>query len=292
VGKSGAALHLAKKLNSEIISCDSMQLYKNMDIITSKPKRSEFKKVPHHLIGVISPEKEYNVTKYRVAALKESNKIIEKNKVPLFVGGTGLYMSVLIDGIFNENAHDQKVIDALYKKSEKSGSAYLHKKLKEVDPVAAGKIHPNDLRRIIRALEVFKVTGKPISQLQKQRKGLPDNYNVKIFCLNMDRNKLYKRIDERVERMFKDGLIKEAKKLLSSKLSKTASVAIGLKELRGYLEGSYDLQEAKDMMKRNTRQYAKRQLTWFRKDKRVKWVNIKDNETSAEVANRIWKKLS
>jgi tRNA dimethylallyltransferase len=165
----------------------------------------------------------------------------------------------------------------------------LHKDLQEVDPAAAYKIHPNDLKRIIRALEVFSVSGKLISQLQKQRKGLLDNYDVKIFCLNMDRNKLYKRIDERVEMMFKDGLIKEVRKLLSMKLSKTASVAIGLKELRNYLEGSYGLQEAKE---RNSRQYAKRQLTWFRKDKRMQWINIKDNETSAEVANKIWKKLS
>ena len=292
IGKTGVAIYLAKKLNSEIISCDSMQLYKGMDIITSKPNRSTLEKVPHHLIGVISPGREYNVTKYRSAALKEIIKIVKKKRVPLFVGGTGLYMSVVLDGIFNVDAQDQKFRDLFYKKAQRFGSVYLHKKLQEVDAPAACKIHPNDLKRIIRALEVFNVTGKPISQLQKQRKGLSDNYDVKIFCLNMDRGKLYKRIDERVERMFRDGLIKEAKKLLSMKLSKTASVAIGLKELKGYLEGSCDLQEAKDLMKRNTRQYAKRQLTWFRKDKRVQWINIKDNETSTEVAKRLWKKLS
>ena len=292
VGKTGTAIHLAKRLNSEIISCDSMQLYKSMDIITSKPKKNELKKVPHHLIGVISPDKEYNVTKYRSAALKKIGEIVKKKRIPLFVGGTGLYMSVLLDGIFKVDARDQKFRDRLYEGAKRFGSVYLHEKLQKVDPAAARKIHPNDLKRIIRALEVFNVTGKPISQLQKQRKGLPDNYDVKIFCLNMDRDKLYKRIDGRVEKMFKEGLIKEAKNLLGMKLSKTASVAIGLKELKGYLEGSCDLQEVKDVMKRNTRQYAKRQLTWFRRDKRVQWVNIKSNETSAEVANRIWKKLS
>ena len=211
VGKTGVAIYLAKRLGSEIISCDSMQLYKGMDIITSKPKKSELKKVPHHLIGVISPAKEYNVTKYRSVALKKAEEIVKREKVPLFVGGTGLYMSVLLDGIFKAKAQDQKLRERLYKKAQRYGSAYLHKKLREVDPAAARKIHPNDLKRIIRALEVFKVTGKPISQLQKQRKGLPYNYEVKIFCLNMDRDKLYKRIDERVEKMFKEGLVKEAK---------------------------------------------------------------------------------
>ncbi|MFA5276678.1 MAG: tRNA (adenosine(37)-N6)-dimethylallyltransferase MiaA, partial [Candidatus Omnitrophota bacterium] len=260
IGKTETGVYLAKKLNSEIISCDSIQIYKDMDIISSKPSRYLLKKIRHHLIGIFSPENEYNVSRYRLAALREIKKIIKKDKVPLFVGGTGLYMTILLDGIFNLKVKSKKERARLYRQAERFGNAYLHKKLQKVDSKAAAKIHPHDLRRIIRALEVYKAAGKPISMLQKNRQGLWNEYDVRIFCLDMERGKLYERIDARVEEMFKKGLIRETKKLLSMKLSKTASTAIGLKELEGYLEGSYDLEETKDLIKRSTRQYAKRQL--------------------------------
>ncbi|MGA2775537.1 MAG: tRNA (adenosine(37)-N6)-dimethylallyltransferase MiaA [Candidatus Omnitrophota bacterium] len=291
-GKTDTAVYLAEKLNSEIVSCDSMQIYKDMDIMTSKPVGCVLKKTRHHLIGVVSPENEYNVSKYRLDALRAIKKIIKRGKVPLFVGGTGLYMTILLDGIFNLKVKSQKMRERLYKQAEKSGSAYLHKKLQKIDPDAAAKIHPNDLKRIIRALEVYEVTGKPISMLQKNRHGLWDEYGVKIFCLDMERGKLYNRIDSRVEKMFKKGLIKEAKRLLNMKLSRTASAAIGLKEVKGYLEGSYGLQETKELMKRNTRQYAKKQLTWFRKDKRIQWINVAQNDTPAKITERIWKGIN
>jgi tRNA dimethylallyltransferase len=287
-GKTETAAHLAKRLKAEIVSCDSMQVYKKMDIITSKPSKRLLEKIPHHLIGVIPAAKEYNVSRYREDALNKAKDIISRNKIPLFVGGTGLYMTALIDGIFNIKAEDKSLRIRLYRQAGKSGSPYLHKELKKVDPAAAEKIHPNDARRIIRALEVFKVAGKPISILQKVRHGLWGEYDVKIFCLNIPRNRLYDRIDKRVEKMFKEGLIKEVRRLLNMRLSRTASAAIGLKELKGYFEGSHGLDEAKNLIKRNTRQYAKRQLTWFRKDKRIKWVNIKDKETPRLVAERIW----
>lgn len=292
VGKSRAAVTLAKKIDAQIVSCDSMQVYKGMDIITSKPSQSLRRKVAHHLIGVVLPTREYNVSEYRKAAHKKVEEIIKKQKTPLFVGGTGLYMSVLIDGIFKVKAENKSLRRSLYKEAGLKGSKYLHKRLAIIDPDAAAKIHPHDTKRIIRALEVFSCTNKPISQLQKQRKGLSEKYDVKIFCLNMPRSSLYQRIEERVNMMFSDGLVSEAKRLLKLRLSKTASCAIGIRELEGYFDGLYDLEEAKRLIKRSTRQYAKRQLTWFRKDKRIEWINIEDKEKPEQIVERIMQYLA
>ena len=282
VGKTETAVLLAKKLNAEIISCDSMQIYKGMDIITSKPSKTLRRKIPHHLIDVLSAGKEYNVSKYRKDAVKIIKDIFSRRKIPLFVGGAGLYMSVLIDGIFETKAQDKNLREKLYKQSQLNANDYLYNRLKKVDLEAAVKIHPNDTKRIIRALEVFEITGKPISELQRLKKGLSENYDIVIFGLNMDREKLYIKIDERVDKMFRKGMVCEVKKLLKSKLSKTASCAIGIKELKGYFDGIYDLAAAKRLIKHNTRNYAKRQLTWFRKDKRIKWI---------EAGKDVWKEL-
>ncbi|MDD4953859.1 MAG: tRNA (adenosine(37)-N6)-dimethylallyltransferase MiaA [Candidatus Omnitrophica bacterium] len=292
VGKSEAAASLAKKINAEIISCDSMQVYKGMDIITSKPSLRLRKAVPHHLIDIVYPDAEYNVSKYRLAATKKIREIIGRGKVPIFAGGTGLYVSALVDGIFRLRTEDQKLRKRLYKQAKERGSQYLHARLKKVDPVSAAKIHPHDTKRVVRALEVFMATGKPISVLQKQKKGLTDGYEVKIFCLDMRRDLLYRRIEERVERMFERGLLVEAKRLLGSKLSRTASCAIGLKELRGYLDGAYDKEEGARLVKRNSRQYAKRQLTWFRKNKDIEWVKVGVKEKGSAIAKKILQRLS
>ena len=180
----------------------------------------------------------------------------------------------------------------LYNQLEREGSESLYRELKEVDARAAERIHPNDAKRIIRALEVFKTCGNTISFLQKQRTGLSRDYDIKIFCLNMDRDELYKRIDKRVERMFREGLLDEVRRLLRLKLSKTAAYAIGIREIKGYLEGLYDLKEAKRLIKRNTRAYAKRQLTWFRKDKRITWLDVGAKESPQSVADRILKEIN
>lgn len=291
VGKSEAAVNLARKINAEIISCDSMQIYKTMDIISSKPIAALRKKIPHHLINIVPPTKEYNVSRFRRDAIRKIKDIIKRRKTPFFVGGSGLYMSVLIDGIFNLKTQDKGRRQRLYQEAAERGSGYLYERLKRVDPEAAEKIHPNDTKRIVRALEVFESSGKPISCLQKQRKGLADKYEMKIFCLNMPRDKLYQRIDERVDKMFVRGLLKEVNKLLKLKLSMTASYAIGIKELKGYFDGLYDLEKAKALMKRNTRWYAKRQLTWFRKDNRISWVELGVTESPSSVANRLLERL-
>jgi len=291
IGKSAIAIHLAKKINAEIISCDSMQVYRWMDIVTSKPTCAQRKKVKHHLLDVVNPVKEYNVARYRKNALSICNKLFLRGKIPLFVGGTGLYYSIIIDGLFPAVPEDRQIRDRLHKQLLLKGNRYLHKNLSKVDPLSAKKIHPNDTRRIIRALEVYMKTGQPISALQKKRIGLGNEYELKIFGLNTDRQALYDKIDQRVNKMFSLGLINEVRHLLKLKLSKTANCAIGIRELKGYFNRVHSLDKAKRLIQRNSRNYAKRQLTWFRKDKRLQWINIKAKETPQAVAKRIYKLL-
>ena len=272
-GKTALAIKMARKLNAEIISCDSMQIYKGMEILSSQPKRSELKKIPHHLLAQVSPEKEFNVSRYRSLALKKIKEVHKKGKLPLFVGGSGLYMSVVIDGIFKVKAEDKKIRGKLYRQASKMGNLYLHQRLAEVDPQAASKIHPNDIKRIVRALEVFEVSGKPISELQAARVGLENKYDIKIMRLDMPRVELDQKINKRVDKMFRQGLVKEVKKLLKLKLSRTSRYAIGINEVKGYLNGLYNLKAAKELIKKNTRKYARRQMTWFRKDKRINIID-------------------
>jgi len=292
IGKSAVAISLAKKINAEIISCDSMQVYRKMDIITSKLALAQRKKVKHHLLGILDPGKEYDVAKYREDALLICAKLFSKGKIPLVVGGTGLYYSIIIDGLFPAAPRDLAIREKLNKQLALKGSAYLYKKLTKIDPQASGKIHPNDARRIIRALEVYLKTGKRISLLQRNRIGLGQEYRIKVFGLNTERKFLYDKIDQRVDKMFKLGLINEVKRLLEQKLSKTAACAIGIRQLKGYFDGLYSLNDARRFIQRDSRHYAKRQLTWFRKDERIRWINISKTESASQVALKIWKKLS
>ena len=292
VGKSAVAIPLAKKINAEIISCDSMQVYRRMDILTSKVAFAQRKKVKHHLLSLINPQQEYDVARYRQEALAICDKIFAKGKIPLFVGGTGLYYSMLVDGLFPAVPQDKLIRLKLEKQLKLKGNKYLYRSLAKVDPAAAKKIHPHDAKRIIRALEVYLKTGMPISRLQKNRVGLGKEYQVKIFGLNSVRQSLYDAIDKRVDKMFNSGLINEVKRLLKYKLSRTAKCAIGIRELEGYFAGWYSLAEARRLMQRNSRHYAKRQLTWFKKDKRIQWFNINKTESPAQIALKLWKKLS
>lgn len=291
VGKTAVSIALAEKINAEVISCDSMQIYKGMDIITSKPGLKERKKVAHHLLDIVSPEKDYDVALFRKEALKKIKEVIKRKNTPLLVGGTGLYISMLVDGLFTVKAQDKSIREKLYLQLGQKGSVYLYKKLESVDKDAALKIHPNDAKRIIRALEVYEVTGKPISKLWKKRKGLASEYDLRMFCLVIPRERLYRRIDARVEEMFASGLFDEIKKLLKLNLSRTASCAIGIREMGAYLRNESTLDEAKALMQKNTRNYAKRQLTWFRKDKRLQWVEVFQGDTPAKIAGRIIKML-
>lgn len=272
IGKTSLSIALARRLDAEIISCDSMQVYKGMDILTSKPSRRQLEAVRHHLLGVVAPAKEFNVSRYRALALARMRQIIKRGKIPLFVGGSGLYMSVVIDGIFDLKTEDARVRTRLTREASDHGSRGLHERLTQVDPAAAKKIHPNDAKRIIRALEVFEVTGRPISELQAKRSGLGDCYDIRIFGLDMPRQELDRRINARVDTMFRQGVVREVQRLLKRKPGATARYAIGVDEIRDYLAGRLSLAEAKDAIKKNTRRYARRQMTWFRKDRRIAWI--------------------
>lgn len=288
VGKTEVTLALSKRIPLEVVSCDSMQVYKEMEVISCKPSRKLRKELPHHMVDVVSVKEDYSVADYaRGARLAIKNILDGEARLPCVVGGSGLYMSVLLDGLFTQNAQDSEMREALKNEAQALGSQCLHDRLKKIDAAAAAKIHPNDTRRIIRALEVFQLTQKPISQWQKERSGLWGKFPIGIFCLNRQRPELYQRIDRRVEMMFERGLVKEVQGLLKYKLSKTAGGVIGIKEVKGYLDGEYALDAAKALVKQDTRRYAKRQLTWFRKDQRLQWLEIDIKEAAEETAEKI-----
>ena len=292
IGKTGISFELAKLIECEIVSCDSMQVYRGMNVGTSKPAKRLLNSIPHHLVDIIEPSEEFSVARFRALAVKAIEEIIARSKTPLLVGGSGLYVKVLIGGIFEAPATDRELRKRLEQEAEEFGVGALYRRLQETDKDSAGKIHANDLRRIIRALEVYEKAKAPMSQLRKNTAGLGDKYEVKIFGLNMERAALYRKIDERVELMFAEGLVNETRGLLEGKLSLTASQALGYKEVFGCLNGEYGLEEAKRLVKRNTRHFAKRQLTWFRRDKRIEWIMLDENFDTGETGREIWKKLS
>lgn len=290
-GKTEVALRIASVLPVEMISCDSMQVYCGMPIVTQAPPRSFTKKLSFHLVSFLDPSKEYSAARFREDALKAIHKIVQKGKIPMIVGGTGLYIRALLDGLF-ESEPGEKARDTAYRMSllaqqKKYGGSFLHKKLQKVDPKSASRIHANDLRRIVRALEVHRLSGKPISELMPNREGIRHKMPHRIFFLERDRQDLYERINRRVDLMFKYGLIREVKRLTKKRMSKTAGVALGMREVKAYLKGEIELDSAKELLKRNTRHYAKRQISWFRREKGVEWVPVGKEESAKTVAERI-----
>ena len=274
IGKTAFALKLAKRIGGEIISCDSMQVYKGASILSQAPAPSQTKKIPYHLIGVLSPVNEFSAAQFIKRARRLIKDVIKRKKTPILAGGSGLYVKALVDGLFPSPDADQKFRKRMYGYAGRYGGSYLYKKLQRIDRQAARLIHKNDTRRIIRALEVWHATGKTMTELKKSTKGIADIYDVKLFGLTAPREVIYSNINKRVDAMLKAGALKEVKKLYKMDLSKTARLMIGLRELAGFLKGEYDLEAAKELMKRNTRRYAKRQLTWFRGDKRIKWLDV------------------
>ncbi len=277
VGKTALALKLAPRINAEIISCDSMQVYIGMDISTSKPTPQEREIVKHHLIDIISPDEEYSAANYREDATKVIKELIQKGKLPLITGGSGLYFKALVDGIFEGPDKNSPLRQELHTKAKAKGNFYLYGKLKEIDRETADRLHPNDLRRIVRALEVYYTTGIPISLFKKRTQGLASECDIVVFGLNRPRPELYQRIDRRVEEMFVSGLVEEVEELRKKELTPIARQALGYKEVLAYLEGRSTLDAAENILKRNTRRFAKRQLTWFRADKRIRWINLEEN---------------
>jgi len=285
-GKSQTAYLLAKRLKAEVVSADSMLIYKEPGIITAKPSSSILEEIPHHFIDLISVEQEYSVFDYYSKATEKIKDLYSKGKPVIVCGGSGLYVKALLDGIFKGAGKDESFRLELEKKAKASGSQSLYEELKKIDKEAADKISPNDSRRIIRALEVYYKEGVLFSKKKKQAKGLYGELPIKIFGLRMKRPLLYERINKRVDEMFEQGALEEVEKLLGLNLSLTAEKIIGIKEIRAFLKKELTLEAAKELMKKNTRNFAKRQNTWFKKDSRIKWVDI-DKLTPEEIVEYI-----
>lgn len=281
VGKTSASILLAKELNTEIISADSMQIYRHMDIGTAKPSEAERANIRHHMIDVVGPSEAYSAGRYisDVALIIEG--LFQKHKTPLIVGGTGLYIKAMTRGIFSGPSSDLELRESLLVREEKnSGSLYAH--LCEIDPETAGRIEKNNIRRIIRAIEVCMKSGVSLSSLQKDlTKPLPYDF-IKIG-ITRERKELYQMIDARVDAMFRAGLVDEVKALMQMNPDRTPLQAIGYKEIVQYLNREIDLQEAERLIKRNSRRYAKRQFTWFKQEEGITWLNVTGTKNGQEV---------
>ena len=294
VGKTDISIKLAKKLNGEIISADSMQIYKYMDIGSAKITKEEMKGIPHHLIDVVAPHEEFNVSSFKTLAEKCIKDIWSRGKLPIIAGGTGLYINSLIYNYdFTDADRDEDYREYLVRLSEDKGKEYVHSLLKDIDGKSYEKLYPNALKRVVRALEAYKITGKSISEYTKENEKKLYNipYNINYFVLNMNREVLYERINKRVDIMMNKGLIEEVKKLESMGYTPDmqSMKGIGYKEILFYLKGDISLDEAIYLIKKGSRNYAKRQLTWFRKDKRSIWIDKDKYRSEEEIVDKIIK---
>ncbi len=287
VGKTELSIRLAKELNGEIISADSMQVYRRMDIGTAKIKPEEMDGVPHHLIDILDSKEDFNIYLFQKYAKAAMEQIYDRGKIPIIVGGTGFYIqSIIYDIEFNDE--DNSGNESAYRKElndyyEKNGASKLHELLREVDPVSADTIHENNVKRVIRALEFFKENNYPISKHNEEQKLKESPYNFAYFVLNQNRDILYDRIEKRIDIMINEGLVDEVKSLLGYGCTPdmVSMQGIGYKEIIPYIEGKCSLEEAVYILKRDTRHFAKRQLTWFRREREVIWVD-KDKLTTVD----------
>jgi len=292
-GKSQVALNLAERLNTEIISADSRQIYKYLSIGTAKPTENELSKIKHHFIDALSPDEDYNVSKYEEEALNIIARLSSENKIPIVAGGSGLYVKAIIDGIINEVSVDEEYRQQLKEKREIYGNEFLYNELKRVDPVSASKMLPQNWKRVMRALEVYHLTGKPIWEFHQSHKREVD-YQFCQFGLMWEREILYSRIEKRVDSMIENGLIEEVRNILSMGFPKSLNSlnTVGYKEIISFLENEITLDKAIQLIKRNTRRFAKRQMTWFRKDKRIKWIQISNESDLHYIPDIILKSLT
>ena len=273
-GKTSLSISLAKKINGEIVSCDSMQIYKEMDIGSAKPTVEEMQEIKHYLVDFVSPEKRYSVSEYKEDASKAIEEIINKGKTPIIVGGTGLYLNSLIYNIqYNEMEVDLNYRRELEKEAEEYGLEVLYNRAKEIDPEAMEKVSANDKKRITRVLEIYNATGRNKTELEKKsRKEVP--YNYLIFGINMERSILYDRINKRVDIMLEQGLIEEVKNLINKYSNMlTAMQGLGYKEVKEFLDGNISKEEMIEKIKMETRRYAKRQITWFKRIENIIWLD-------------------
>ncbi len=278
VGKTALSIELAKRINGEIISADSMQVYRGMDIGTAKIREEEMQGVRHHLIDIISPFDEWSVSTFKDEALKAAEKIWAAGKIPILVGGTGFYIQALLYDVQFTEQDPADVREKLAELYEKEGAAALHKRLSQVDPASAQAIHENNVKRVMRALEYFLTTGEKISEHNEEQRERKSPYNFAYFVLTMDRSILYERVDKRVDLMMEEGLLDEVRRLKDMGCSSdmVSMKGLGYKEIISYLDGEHDLEEAVRILKRDTRHFAKRQLTWFRREKEVTMIDKGD----------------
>ena len=276
VGKTALSIKLASEIGGEIISADSMQVYRQMDIGSAKIKPEEMGGIPHHLIDILEPEQEFNVCLFEKLALEAMEQIYERGHIPVVVGGTGFYIQALLYQIdFTEEETDTAFRDKLWRLGEEKGNHYLHELLRKVDPESAEEIHENNRKRVIRALEFYENSGKPISTHNKEQRQKTSAYNSCYFVLTDDRKKLYERIESRVDQMLSKGLVDEVRTLKEQgcNASMVSMQGLGYKEILEYLDGRCSLLEAVEKIKKETRHFAKRQLTWFRREKDVIWLD-------------------
>ena len=276
VGKTSLSISLAKAVNGEIISADSMQVYKKMDIGSAKIRPEEMQGIPHYLVDVLEPEEEFHIVKFQQMAKKAMEDIYSRGKVPILVGGTGFYIQAVTKDIdFTEAQQENDYRKELEVLAEEKGGEHLHDMLRKVDPVSADAIHAHNVKRVIRALEFYHQNGSPISAHNEEQKQHESPYNLAYFVLNMPRELLYERIDLRVDQMMKEGLLEEVTRLKDEGCHRgmVSMQGLGYKEILAFLDGEYPLEEAVRVLKRDTRHFAKRQLTWFRREQEVTWVN-------------------
>jgi len=283
VGKTDLSVYLAKKLNGSIISADSIQVYKYMDIGSAKITPEEMQGIKHYLVDELYPDEEFNIYRFKTMAKAAMDEIYAEGKIPIIVGGTGFYIqSVVYDIEFEDDENNYEYREKLENLVKEKGNEYVHNMLKAVDPEAAEAIHMNNSKRVIRALEYYNQTGRKISEHNTEQREKSSPYDFKYFVLNRDRNVLYERIDKRVDIMIDDGLVSEVRGLLEMGYDRNlvSMQGLGYKEIAAYLEGEISLEEAKYILKRDTRHFAKRQLTWFRRERDVIWMDYEkyDND--------------
>lgn len=282
VGKTALSIELAKKIGGEIISADSMQVYRHMDIGSAKITKEEMDGVPHHLIDILEPDEEFHVALFQKLAKEAMEQIRLRGHIPIVVGGTGFYIQALLYDIdFTENEDEGgNIRRELENVAKEKGADYLHERLREIDPKSADAIHANNIKRVVRALEFYYLTGKQISEHNETERAKESPYAFLYYVLNTDREILYKRIEERVDNMLKEGLIDEVRYLKEMGMNRgmVSMQGLGYKEILDYLNGMCSLEEAVSVLKRDTRHFAKRQITWFKREREVTWLNLPDYE--------------
>ncbi|MBE5966479.1 MAG: tRNA (adenosine(37)-N6)-dimethylallyltransferase MiaA [Lachnospiraceae bacterium] len=294
VGKTALSIQLAKSVNGEIISADSMQVYQYMDIGTAKITPEEMQGIPHYLIDAFAPNEEFNVVKFQQYAKKYIKDIQSRGKIPILVGGTGFYIqAVLYDIDFTENDIDPSYRQELEQMAKEKGAEHLHALLQKVDPISAEKVHPNNIKRVIRALEYHKLTGEKISEHNEEQRNKNSPYQYRYFVLNKDRANLYEGINLRVDQMMQNGLLAEVKELAERGYTKdlVSMQGLGYKELLAFLEGEGTLEDAVELIKKETRHYAKRQITWFKRENDIIWINKDDFKDDTEILAHMLKLL-